>query len=139
MRNSIIRAWMDGQLKSRNDAYTYCKILADNPEFPWARLLNSQARQAHPKKAWASIERFSQKCRSQVTGKKGFPLFKKHRVRASVDYKVSGGNLSEDRRCLEFTDGIKAGVFLMWGTRNLHFYQLNQIKRVRVIRRHDGY
>ena len=27
----------------------------------------------------------------------------------------------------------------MWGTRNLHFYQLNQIKRVRVIRRHDGY
>lgn len=27
----------------------------------------------------------------------------------------------------------------MWGTRNLHFYQLNQIKRIRVIRRHDGY
>jgi putative transposase len=43
VRNSIIRAWMDGQVKSRNDAYTYCQILADNPEFPWARLLNSQA------------------------------------------------------------------------------------------------
>jgi putative transposase len=43
VHNSIIRAWMDGQVKSRNDAYTYCKILADNPEFPWARLLNSQA------------------------------------------------------------------------------------------------
>jgi putative transposase len=139
VRNSIIRAWMDGQVKSRNDAYTYCKILADNPEFPWARLLNSQTRQAHAEKAWASIERFSQKCRSPVKGKKGFPQFKKHHVRASVEYKLSGWKLSEDRRYLEFTDGIKAGVFLMWGTRNLHFYQLNQIKRVRVIRRHDGY
>ena len=27
----------------------------------------------------------------------------------------------------------------MGGTRNLHFYQLNQIKRMRVVRRHDGY
>lgn len=139
MRNSIIRAWMDGQVKSRNDAYTYCKILADNPEFLWARLLNSQTRQAHPEKAWASIKRFSQKCRSQVKEKKGFPQFKKHHVRASIEYKVSGGKLSEDRRYLEFTDGIKAGVFLMWVTRNWHFYQLNPIKGVRVIRRHDGY
>jgi len=60
-------------------------------------------------------------------------------ARASIEYKVSGGKLSEDRRYLEFTDGIKAGVLLMWGTRNWHFYQLNQIKRVRVIRRDDGY
>ena len=130
---------MDGQVKSRNDAYTYCKILAAHPEFPWARLLNSQARQAHTEKAWASIESFSQKSRSQVKGKKGFPQFKKHHVRASVEYKVSGGNLSEDRRYLEFTNGIKAGVFVMSGMRNLHFYQLNQFKRLRVIRRHDGY
>jgi putative transposase len=27
----------------------------------------------------------------------------------------------------------------LWGTRNLHFYALKQIKRVRVIRRADGY
>ncbi len=27
----------------------------------------------------------------------------------------------------------------MWGTRDLHFYQLKQIKRVRVVRRADGY
>lgn len=27
----------------------------------------------------------------------------------------------------------------MWGTRDLHFYQLDQIKRVRVVRRADGY
>ena len=54
VRNSIIRAWMDGQVKSRNDAYKYCKILADNPEFPWAEKLNSQARQAHAGRALAS-------------------------------------------------------------------------------------
>ena len=139
VRNSIIRAWVSGQVKSRNDAYKYCKVLADNLEFPWARLLNSQARQAHAERAWASIERFYQNCRAQVKGKKGFPQFTKHQVRASVEYKVSGWKLSEDRRYLEFTDGFKAGTFKLWGTRNLHFYQLDQIKRVRVVRRHDGY
>ncbi len=139
VRNSIIRAWLDGLVLSRNDAYKYCKVLADNPEFPWARLLNSQARQAHAERAWSSIERFYQNCRAKVKGKKGFPQFKKHQVRASVEYKVSGWKLSEDRRYVEFTDGFKAGVFKMWGTRNLHLYQSNQIKRVRVVRRHDGY
>ena len=27
----------------------------------------------------------------------------------------------------------------MWGTRDLHYYQVEQIKRVRVVRRADGY
>ena len=27
----------------------------------------------------------------------------------------------------------------MWGTRDLHYYQISQIKRVRVVRRADGY
>ncbi len=27
----------------------------------------------------------------------------------------------------------------MWGTRDLHYYQIGQIKRVRVVRRADGY
>ncbi|GET43800.1 RNA-guided endonuclease InsQ/TnpB family protein [Microseira wollei] len=139
VRNSIIRAWLDGLVKSRNDAYKYCTILAKNPEFPWANLLNSQARQAHAERAWASIERFYRNCKAQVKGKKGFPQFKKNQVRASVEYKVTGWKLFLDRRYLEFTDGFKAGVFKLWGTRDLHFYQLDQIKRVRVMRRHDGY
>lgn len=139
VRNSIIRAWLDGLLKSRNDAYKYCKVLADNPEFPWACLLNSQARQAHAERAWASIERFYRNCQAQIKGNIGFPQFKKHQVRASVEYKSSGWKLSVDRRTLEFTDGFKAGVFKLWGTRNLHYHQLEQIKRVRVVRRYDGY
>jgi len=75
VRNSIIRAWMDGEVKSRNEAYAYCKVLSDNPEFPWARQLNSMARQAHAERAWASIERFYKNCQAQVKEKKGYPKF----------------------------------------------------------------
>ena len=156
VRNSIIRAWMDKQIKSRNDAYKYCKVLADNPEFPWAKKLNSMARQAHAERAWASIERFYRNCQANVKGKKadatplgfpeqgnahqaGFPKFAPFKTRASVEYKTSGYKLSECRRYIKFTDGFKAGSFKLWGTRDLHFYQLSLIKRVRVIRRCDGY
>jgi putative transposase len=155
VRNSIIRAWVDNQVKNRNDAYSYCKVLADNPEFPYCKQLNSQARQAHAERAWASIERFYHNCKSKTSNKKrsadgevrspckrtkqGYPKFKKYQVRDSVEYKVSGWKLSEDRRYLTFTDGFKAGTFKLWGSRNLHYYQLEQIKRVRVVRRHDGY
>jgi putative transposase len=130
---------MDGLIKSRNDAYKYCKVLADNPEFPWARLLNSQARQAHAERGWASVERFYRNCASKIQGSKGFPKFKKQQTRASAEYKVSGWKLSPSRRYIEFTDGFKAGSFKLWGTRDLHYYQIDQIKRVRVVRRHDGY
>ncbi|MCG5057096.1 MAG: transposase [Limnoraphis sp. WC205] len=139
VRNSIIKAWIDGQVKSRNDAYRYCKLLSDNPSFPWVNKLNSMARQAHAERAWASIERFYQNCRQKIPGKKGFPKFKKYQVRASVEYKTSGWKLSEDRRYLTFSDKFQSGTFKLWGSRDLHFYQLQQIKRVRVIRRHDGY
>jgi putative transposase len=139
VRNSIIRAWIDNQIKSRNDAYKYCKVLADNLEFPWANQLNSMARQAHAERAWASVERFYRNCQAKTPSKKGFPKFRKYQVRDSVEYKTSGWKLSEDRRYLTFTDGFKAGSFKLWGSRDLHYYQLEQIKRVRVVRRHDGY
>ncbi len=71
---------------------------------------------------------------------KGFPKFKKNRLNhGSVEYKQSGYKLSEDRFYINFTDGFKAGLFKMQGTRDLHYYQLEQIKRVRVVRRADGY
>ena len=114
------------------------------------------ARQAHAERAWASIERFYRNCRQKIPGKKrcdpaalqaakeraprqGFPKFKKYQVRASVEYKTSGWKLSSDRRYLTFSDKFQAGTFKLWGSRDLHFYDLKQIKRVRVIRRHDGY
>ncbi|MDY6782327.1 MAG: transposase [Cyanobacteriota bacterium] len=139
VRNSIIKAWLEGRVQSRNDAYKYCKVLADNGEFPWVSKLNSMARQAHAERAWASIERFYRNCRQKKPGRKGFPKFKKYAIRASVEYKTSGWKLSEDRRYLTFSDKFQAGTFKLWGSRDLHFYQLQQIKRVRVVRRYDGY
>lgn len=47
--------------------------------------------------------------------------------------------MSIDRKYLSFTDGFKAGTFRLWGSRDLHYYQPEQIKRVRVVRRCDGY
>ena len=86
-----------------------------------------------------SISRFFDNCKKKVPGKKGFPKFKKHQTNLSVEYKTSGWKLSDDRITLTFTDGIGAGSFRMWGTRDLHYYQIEQIKRLRVVRRADGY
>jgi putative transposase len=140
VRNACIRSWMDGESKSRNDVYKHCKVLADHPDFPWAKKLNSQARQASAERAWASINRFLENCKKQISSKTGFPKFKKNRPHhGSVEYKQSGYKLSEDRKYINFTDGFEAGLFRLWGTRDLHYYQLHEIKRVRVVRRADGY
>jgi putative transposase len=139
IRNSCLRYWLDGHGKSRHDLNRYCKVLADNPEFPWAKKLNSMARQAMAERAWSAIYRFYENCALSQPGKKGFPKFKRLQTRASVEYKTSGWKLSEDRRHITFTDGFEAGTFKLWGTRNLHFYSFDQIKRVRVVRRCDGY
>lgn len=139
VRNSCLRYWMDnkGEKVGRYQLNIYCAVLAK--EFPWARKLNSMARQASAERAWSAIARFYENCKKNIPGKKGFPKFRKYRTHGSVEYKTSGWKLSEDRRTITFTDGFKAGSFKMWGTRNLHFYQLKQIKRVRVVRRADGY
>jgi putative transposase len=89
IRNSCLRFWMDHPGMSRNDLYKYCKTLADNPAFPWAKKLNSQARQAHAERAWSAIAWFYDNCKKQVPGKKGYPRFKKYQTRASVEYKVT--------------------------------------------------
>jgi len=109
---------MDGEVKSRNDAYKYCKLLSDNPQFPWANQLNSMAIQTHAERAWASVERFYKNCRENKPGKKGYPKFKKYQVRASVEHKTSGWKLSEDRRYLTLTDKFQTGTFKLWGSRD---------------------
>ncbi|MFB8796692.1 MAG: transposase [Microcoleus sp.] len=137
IRNSCIRYWMDTPGVGRYDLSAYCVVLAK--EFPWASKLNSMARQASAERAWSAIARFFDNCKKAKPGKKGFPHFKKHETHGSVEYKTCGWKLSEDRRNITFTDGFKAGIFKLWGTRDLHFYRLSQVKRVRVVRRADGY
>ncbi|MFB2983359.1 RNA-guided endonuclease InsQ/TnpB family protein [Microseira sp. BLCC-F43] len=137
MRNSCLKYWLENKGVGRSDLSAYCAVLAK--EFPWANKLNSMARQASAERTWSAIARFYNNCKKGKPGKKGFPKFKKHQTHGSVEYKTCGWKLSEDRRYITFTDGFKAGTFKLWGTRDLHFDQLNQIKRVRVVRRADGY
>ncbi|NJM72874.1 MAG: transposase [Scytonema sp. RU_4_4] len=137
VRNSCLRYWMDNKDIGKYELSAYCAVLAK--EFEWANSLNSMARQASAERAWSAISRFYDNCKKQKLGKKGYPRFKKEQTHGSVEYKTSGWKLSEDRRCITFSDGFEAGTFKMWGTRDLHFYQLKQIKRVRVVRRADGY
>ena len=92
---------------------------------------------ASAERAWQSIARFYNNYKKKKQGKKGYPRFKKNT--RSVEYKTTGWKLSDDRRSIAFTDGFEAGKFEMRGTRDLNFYQISQIKRVRVVRRADGY
>ncbi len=146
IRNSCIRYWMDNSGIGKYELSAYCAVLAK--QFSWANQLNSMARQASAERAWSAIARFYdnvrlsahvEACNKGKQGRRGFPRFKKHQTHGSVEYKTTGYKLSEDRRTITFTDGFKAGSFKLWGTRDLHFYQLSQIKRVRVVRRADGY
>jgi putative transposase len=135
VRNKALRYWIDNQGVKLVDLYKQCAIMAK--EFEWAGKLNSMARQAAAERAIFAVQRFFSNCKAKKPGKKGYPQFKKHT--RSVEYKTSGWKLSTDKRCLTFTDGFDAGSFKLLGSRDLHFYAPNEIKRVRVIRRADGY
>lgn len=125
IRNRCIRHWMDNSCVGQYDLSALTKNLAK--EFAWCGKLNSSTRQASAERAWASIKHFLRLCRKKVPGKKGFPSFKKN-VR-SVDFKVSGWKLSEDRKQITFTDKFKAGTFKLRGGYDLHFYSIDQIKQ----------
>jgi putative transposase len=135
IRNKAIRFWMDGLGKSQYDLNKYCAVLAK--EFPFCNELNSMARQASAERAWSAISRFYDNCKKSIPGKKGFPSFQKNN--RSVEYKSSGWKLSETRKQVTFTDKKGIGKLKLKGTWDLNFYQIDQIKRVRLVRRADGY
>lgn len=135
VRNSCVRYWMDNAKIGKYDLSALCKALSK--EFSFANKLNSMARQASAERAWSSISRFYENCKKKIKGKKGYPKFK--RRGNSVEYKTSGWALSEDRKHLALTDGHNIGTMKLVGTYDLHYYQVEQIKRVRLVRRADGY
>ncbi len=135
IRNKAIRLWIDGDAKSWIELSRHCAIFA--LEFPFANNLNSMARQAAAERAWASITRFYDNCKKKVVGKKGFPSFQKDN--RSVEYKTSGWKLADNRKSITFTDKNGIGRLKLKGTRDLNFYQNGQIKRVRLVKRADGY
>src|SRR6476661_5963672 len=135
VRNKTLRHWIDNQGIKLSDLYKQCAVMAK--EFEWAGKLNSMARQASAERAIFAIQRFFANCKAKKPGKKGYPQFKKHT--RSLEYKTTGWKLSADKRSLTFIDGFEAGTFKLVGSRDLHFYAPTEIKRVRVVRRADGY
>ena len=134
VRNSCLRYWMDNKKIDKYDLNKYCAVLAN--EFPFADQLNSQARQASAERAWSAISRFYDNCKKGISGKKGYPQFQKDC--RSVEYKSTGWKLAENRKSIKFTDKKGIGKLKLKGTRDLHFYQISQIKRVRLLKRASG-
>ena len=136
VRNKALRYWMDNKGVNKYDLNKYCRILAK--EYSFAGSLNSTARQSSAERAWSGITRFYDNCKKKIPGKKGFPKFKKHS--RSVEYKQSGWKLDENtKKHLTFTDKNNIGRVKLVGSRDIYFYQPEQIKRVRLVRRADGY
>jgi putative transposase len=151
IRNKCLRLWIDNPKANKYDLSKHCAVLAK--EFPFADKLNSQARQAAAERAWAAISRFFENCKKKVVGKKaenavlGFPQVERFSKKGypqfqndcrSVEYKTTGWKLSEDKKSITFTDKNGIGRLKLKGTRDLHFYQPDQIKRVRLVKRADG-
>lgn len=134
VQNKALRYWMDNQGTGKYDLNKLCKQLAE--EFPFAQKLNSMARQSAAERAWSAISRFYDNCKSARPGKKGYPKFKKHS--RSVEYKTSGWKLLGPKR-IKFTDGFAIGEVRLIGAYDLARYNQSQIKRVRLVRRADGY
>jgi putative transposase len=97
------------------------------------------ARQASADRAWFAISRFYENCKNKKPGKKGYPKFQ-HNNR-SVEYKTSGWKLDRDGRHIIFTDGCGIGRLKLVGNpkQSIETFPKNMIKRVRIVRRADGY
>src|SRR6266568_3099991 len=137
IRNKCLRLWMDARGISKNDLQCYCAVLAK--DYLFATRLNSQARQASADRAWFAISRFYDNCKNHKPGKKGYPRFR-HDNR-SVDYKQTGWKLEPDGKHISFTDGCGIGRLRLVGNpqQQIEAFPIKQIKRVRIVRRADGY
>lgn len=137
IQNKCLRYWMDNKGVNKYDLNKQCSVLAK--EFDFADKLNSMARQSSAERSWSAISRFFDNCKKKVKGKKGYPKFKKNC--RSVEYKTTGWKLDEasNRKAITITDKTGIGRLKLKGTHDLCFYPLNQIKRVRLVKRADGY
>jgi putative transposase len=138
VRNKAIRYWMDAPRELKIDKFILNKYSTEQRiEFPFAAELNSMAVQSAAERAWYAISRFYDNCKSKKSGKKGFPRFQKDC--RSVEYKTSGWKLHKTKRRITFTDKKGIGELKLLGKWDIQSYNLKDIKRVRLIRRADGY
>ena len=140
IRNKCLRYWMDADREQKINRFAlnkYSTIVANDPEMPFAKLIHSNARQASAERAWAAISRFYDNCKKKIAGKKGYPRYQKNS--RSIEYKVGGWKLSNCRKYITFTDKTGIGVIKLVGSRDIHFVEPKDIKRVRLVKRVDGY
>jgi len=138
IRNKAIRYWMDAsseQKINRIALNNYSTAL--RKDFKFVEELNSMACQAATERAWSAIDRFYSNCKSKKPGKKGFPRFQKDN--RSVEYKTSGWSLHPTKRRITFTDKKGIGEVRLLGKWDIHSYPQKVIKRVRLVRKSDGY
>ncbi|MBD2201339.1 transposase [Calothrix sp. FACHB-1219] len=157
IRNKAIRYWMDAPFGFNSLHPTETdrtatvspreakvnKIALNNystalrKEFKFVEELNSMACQSATERAWLAIDRFYQNCKKKVTGKKGYPKFQKDN--RSVEYKTTGWSLNQAKRRITFTDKKGIGEVKLLGKWDIQTYPVKQIKRVRLLKKADGY
>lgn len=135
VRNKMLRYWMDNRGVGKKELYQYNTQL--RAEYKFVNDLNSHACQASVENVERAINRFFGNCKAKKPGKKGYPRFKKHN--RSVEYKVSGWKLHPSKRRITFSDKKGIGELKLLGKWDIHTYPVELIKRVRIVRRADGY
>ena len=135
VRNKVLRFWMDNRGVGKTEMFRYNTAL--RAEYSFVTELNSHPCQTAVERTLRAINRFYDNCKKQVKGKKGYPRFK-HNTR-SCEYKVSGWKLSKAKKHITFTDKKNIGTLKLVGSRDINYYQPEQIKRVRILKRADGY
>ena len=138
IRNKCLRYWMDAPKDAKINCFALNKYSTElRNEFKFVKDLNSMAVQASAERSWLAIARFYDNCKSKRPGKKGFPRFQKDN--RSVEYKTSGWKLHPESRRITITDKKGIGELKLLGKWDIHTYPVKSIKRVRLVRRADGY
>lgn len=138
VRNKALRYWIDASRELKIDRFALNKYSTElRNEFKFVKDLNSMAVQAATERAWSAISRFYENCKTLKLGKKGYPQFQKDN--RSVEYKTSGWALHSSKRQIAFTDKKGIGNLKLLGKWDIHTYPVKVIKRVRLVRRADGY
>ncbi len=138
IRNKAIRHWMDAPKETKINRIALNNYsTALRKEFKFVEELNSMACQAATERAWSAIDRFYGNCKSNKPGEKGFPTFQKDN--RSIEYKTSGWALHPTKRRIIFTDKKAIGEVKLLGRWDIHTYPVKSIKRVRLVRKADGY
>ena len=152
VRNKVLRYWMDNCGVGKKELYRYNTQLRN--EFKFVKELNSHACQASVENVERAIKRFFDNCKNNKPGKKavrprddesrkgmrtkkGYPKFKKYS--RSVEYKQSGWKLHPTKRRIKFTDKKGIGELKLLGKWDIHTFDKKLIKRVRIVRRADGF